>query len=136
MDVTEIKKLMEVLNSTDVTEISLEADDAKVLLKKAQNIRKVAVQVPVAQTTPIVEVSKDKGLISLNVGRFYFKDDNGKAIIQEGDEIKDGQIVGFIESVGVKTEVRSDINGIIKEIKLENGERTEFGKVLMMVKER
>lgn len=130
MDVTEIKKLMEVLNTTDVTEISLEADGAKLLLKKdmtaARRVLSPAIEAPIVEKKT-EETKNIKELISLNVGKFYLD----KASI--GSRVKDGQKVGYIESVGVKTDVKSDGDGIVREILIENGGIVDFGKIIMKI---
>lgn len=140
MDVTEIKKLMSVLDETDVTEISLESDGTKVLLKKDMFAKKKK-ELEVAQEAQeaiemeeeIEEISKISELFSLNVGRFYLRDKIGDITVKVGNEVEEGQVVGYIEAIGVKTEVKSDVSGIVKEIKVNDGDTTEFGKVLMTV---
>lgn len=136
MDVTEIKKLMEVLNSTDVKEITLESDGTKVQLKKDKNIARKTQQVyvePVAETVEVKEEKNTKPLISLNVGKFYTKEKNGKEIVKVGDSIKEQQVVGYIEAIGIRTDVKSDKNGIVREILVANDSRIEFGQEIMLI---
>ncbi len=137
MDVTEIKKLMEVLNQTDVTEITLESDGAKILLKKDMNrvlknkSEEKTEKVQVEETEK--EEIKIQKLISLNVGKFYYMTKDGKKLAAPGMEIKEGQVVGYIESVGIKTDVKSDKSAVIKEILVENGGNVEFGQPIVAI---
>jgi len=135
MDVTEIKKLMEILNTTDVTEITLEAEGTKVLLKKDQMAAAKSVKAPEleAKAPAAVEEKKEAALISMNVGKFYRKSKTGVDFVKIGDTIKEGQMVGYIESIGIRTDVKSDKNGIIKDILVENGGNAEFGQKLMIL---
>lgn len=134
MDVTEIKKLMSILDETDVTEISLESEGTKVLLKKDMFAKKAKIE-----ETVVIEQKEEKEeldlreLISLNVGRFFLGDKKGNPVVKIGDSLKEGQIVGYIEAIGVRTEVKSDVEGILKEMIINDGETTEFGQILMIV---
>jgi len=137
MDVTEIKKLMEILNKTDVTEITLEAEGTKVLLKKDQNAALKSVAVPSniseIQDAPEEDIINEGQLISMNVGNFHLKDKSGKNFVNIGDKVTEGQVVGYIESIGIRTDVKSDKDGIVKEILVEDNGKAEFGQVLMVL---
>lgn len=137
MDVTEIKKLMEILDSTDVKEITLETDGTKILLKKDKNLAAlraaenvVSAPAEIKEETPAEEV---KSLISLNVGRYYYKDKNGNEMFKPGDKVAKNQVLGYIESIGVRTDVKSDKDGIIKEVLVVNGGIVEFGQPIISI---
>ena len=128
MDVTEIKKLMGILEDTDLTEISLESEGTKVLLKKDKTVKRAA-----AAFVPAPAVSEEKkanvaDLISLNIGRFYL---NSKLSV--GSQLEEGGVVGHIESIGVKTDVKSDKSGKITEIYVQNGGIVQFGQPIMAI---
>jgi len=130
MDVTEIKKLMGILEDTDLTEISLESEGTKVLLKKDKSVKRVA-PVAVVPTSPAVSEEKKTNvsdLISLNIGRFYF---NSKLSV--GSQVEEGAVVGHIESIGVKTDVKSDKTGKIVEIYVQDGGIVQFGQPIMAI---
>lgn len=130
MDVTEIKKLMGILEDTDLTEISLESEGTKVLLKKDKSVRRVAAAPVVAAPENVTEEANTNvsELISLNIGRFYL---NSKLSV--GSSLQEGDVVGQIESIGVKTDVKSDKNGKIKEIVVPNGGVVQFGQPIMVI---
>lgn len=129
MDVTEIKKLMGILEDTDLTEISLESEGTKVLLKKDKTVKRAAA-VPVA-AAPAVSEEKSANvadLISLNIGRFYLS-----SKLSVGSQLEEGGVVGHIESIGVKTDVKSDKSGKITEIYVQNGGIVQFGQPIMAI---
>jgi len=130
MDVTEIKKLMKILDTTDVTEINLESDGTEISLKKDQNIANRMKQVSVVENVETAsELEKEiKQLLSLNVGKVHLLPE-----MKIGKEIKENDVVAYIESVGTKTEVKSDVAGKISEVFVENGDIADFGKVLMEI---
>jgi acetyl-CoA carboxylase biotin carboxyl carrier protein len=45
------------------------------------------------------------------------------------------QKIGYTESIGILTDVKSDFDGEIVEILVENGEIAEYGKVLVKIAE-
>lgn len=133
MDVTEIKKLMGILEDTDLTEISLESEGTKVLLKKDKTVKRAAAPVAPAAPAAAPAVSEEKktnvsDLISLNIGRFYL---NSKLAV--GSQVEEGAVVGHIESIGVKTDVKSDKTGKIVEIYVQNGGIVQFGQPIMAI---
>ncbi|NLK62578.1 MAG: hypothetical protein GX287_03910 [Fusobacteria bacterium] len=136
MDVTEIKKLMQILNDTDVTEITLESEGTKVLLKKDMlkaSLPKIVEETSISEDVEETVISQTGTLISMSVGKFYYKKNTNTPIIKLGDKIEKGQIIGYIESIGIKTDVISDKAGIVKEIYLENGGNAEFGQNLVLL---
>lgn len=58
---------------------------------------------------------------------------NGKPLVQVGENVKGGQILCFVDSLGVQNEVRSPVAGRIVEIFVEDGQSVEFGQHLMLV---
>ena len=76
-----------------------------------------------------------KNIKSTNIGKFYFYDKDGKAIISIGQTIKAGQTIGYISTVGIKTPIKSKIAGTIEDILLKNGEATDYGKILIKVRQ-
>lgn len=130
MDVTEIKKLMGILEDTDLTEISLESEGTKVLLKKDKTVKRAAAPVAPAAAPAVSDEKKANvsDLISLNIGRFYL---NSK--LSAGSQLEEGAVVGHIESIGVKTDVKSDKSGKIVEIYVQNGGIVQFGQPIMAI---
>lgn len=69
------------------------------------------------------------------VGIFHlFVNEEDEVSIKVKDSIEKGQIVGFIESMGLPHEVKSDFNGEIIEILAEEGSPVEYGEPLMKIK--
>ncbi len=130
MDVTEIKKIMGILESTDLSEISLESEGTKVLLKKDFSARVATVPVETAlfEAVETAENSNSGELISLNIGKFYLSPKLGI-----NAEVAEGEVIGYIESIGLKTDVKSDKNGVIKNVLVENGGIVQFGQPIMII---
>nr|WP_240934801.1 biotin/lipoyl-containing protein [Fusobacterium sp. FSA-380-WT-3A] len=55
-------------------------------------------------------------------------------MISIGQNIKIGQTIGFVSTVGIKTPIKSEVAGYIEQILLKNGEVTDYGKNLIKLK--
>jgi len=56
-------------------------------------------------------------------------------MITVGMAVKKDQKVGYVEAIGLKTDIKSEFDGEIKEILVKNGEVAEYGKVLVKIGE-
>lgn len=131
MDVTEIKKIMGILESTDLSEISLESEGTKVLLKKDFSARRAAAPAESALFEAATEAEENTNsgeLISLNIGKFYLSPK-----LSAGSEVKEGEVIGYIESIGLKTDVKSDKDGVIKSVLVQDGGIVQFGQPIMTI---
>ncbi|MDN6160038.1 MAG: acetyl-CoA carboxylase biotin carboxyl carrier protein subunit, partial [Staphylococcus equorum] len=55
-------------------------------------------------------------------------------IIRVGDEINKGDTIGFIEAMKVMNEVKSDVDGVVKEIVVEHGANVEYNQTIIKIK--
>lgn len=130
-----IQELIEVLNSSSLTEIGYEEEGFKVTIKKPVMPQPEERKEIKKKSAPKAAESKDmvKEVKCYNIGRFYYHDAQGQPIIYKGKKIKAGQEIGYISTVGVKTPVKSNYTGMIEEVALENGEIADYGKTLLKI---
>lgn len=55
-------------------------------------------------------------------------------VVQVGDKIQEGDIVGYIEAMKVMNEVTSDVSGEIVEILVDHGTNVEYDQALIQIK--
>ena len=69
------------------------------------------------------------------VGTFFLQDEKEltNPLIQVGDEVKKGDVVGYIEAMKVLNEVTSEVEGKISEITVEHGDNVEYNQVIIKV---
>ncbi|MFO8050870.1 MAG: pyruvate/oxaloacetate carboxyltransferase [Thermoplasmatota archaeon] len=53
--------------------------------------------------------------------------------VAEGDEVKEGQIIATVEAMKMETEVKSDRDGEVKQLFIEEGDAVETGTVMMQI---
>lgn len=130
-----IDELIRILTEKELTEINFEEKEFKIKIKR-DLIEEVQPAV-IEEAEEIVPEQNEniKNIKSTNIGKFYFYDKDGKAIISIGQGIKAGQTIGYISTVGIKTPIKSKIAGTIEDILLKNGEATDYGKILIKVRQ-
>lgn len=66
-------------------------------------------------------------------GKFYATKDPGERAVAVGDNIKEGQTIGYIEAMKVINAVKADKSGIVTIITAKHGEEIEDDDVIMKV---
>lgn len=67
-------------------------------------------------------------------GRFYFTKDASETPVKEGDKMKKGDVVGYIEAMKTYNAVRLDKDGVVAKILKENGSEVEEDDELIVLK--
>ena len=70
------------------------------------------------------------------VGTFYrAPSPDAEPFVEIGDSVKSGDVLCIIEAMKNMNEIQTDVDGIIREICIENGALVEFGKSLFKIEE-
>jgi acetyl-CoA carboxylase biotin carboxyl carrier protein len=68
------------------------------------------------------------------VGTFYKSPEPGaESYVKNGTRVAPGQVVCIIEAMKIMNEIESEVQGVIREICVENAQPVEFGQVLFRV---
>ena len=68
------------------------------------------------------------------VGVFYeSREPEAAPFVSVGQKVKTGDVLCILESMKMMNEIRSDHDGVVKEIKCKNEEFVEFGQVLFVL---
>ena len=71
------------------------------------------------------------------VGTFYAASSPGAApYVQVGDRVSEGDTLCIIEAMKMMNQIESDVSGIVKSIRMQNGEPVEFGQTLLVIDQR
>ena len=159
MNIKEIKELVKMLDGTDITELVLESEGTRVVLKKENNVvshiipHSPAIQYPVPsavalptqanfglpQTMPVEEKKEGLGpnqvlIAAPMVGTFYrASSPESDPYVQVGQTIEVGQVVCIIEAMKLMNEIESEWRGKIVEVMVENAQPVEFGQPLFVL---
>lgn len=149
MDLRKLKKLIDLVQESGITELEVTEGEERVRIAKNYGLVAAPMQhfaAPVAHpTTAPVSVSSvnpddeddlPAGHVvkSPMVGTFYRSASPGaKAFVEVGDSVKEGAPVCIIEAMKIMNEIESDCAGKLKRILCENGQAVEFGQPLFIV---
>ncbi len=115
-----------------------------ILSKKGEEVResRVIEERPKVDIEKIIEESKHTSQELENivyvksplVGTFYrAPSPTSPPFVEVGSSVKNGDVLCIIEAMKVMNEIKSDHDGIVKEILVENGKPVEFGQVLFVL---
>ena len=144
MDIRKIKKLIEMLQESDLKEIEVSQGDESVRILRDRfvqtNGNNIIQQHEVSGAEPEIqqkiETSKAEGnvITSPIVGTFYRKPSPDKdPFIRVGETVEKGDVLCIIEAMKMMNEIKSDFSGKIVSIDLEDGEPVEFGQSIITI---
>lgn len=145
MDIRKIKKLIEMLQASDLREIEVKEGEESVRIARGgvsspTEEYVISNQATQAIKTTTEEIHIDDSNASGNhikspiVGTFYRKPAPDKPpYVEVGDHIEKGQVVCIVEAMKMMNEIKSDFSGTIKSINVEDGTPVEFDQNLITV---
>ena len=142
MDLKKIEELIEVLEESEISEITVRGDEGGVTIKKGRRPvvvhraaeAAVASSQPASDTASSTSVADEPGEREIKapmVGIFHMLEQGPKI----GGRIQPGQVVGVIESMKLMNDVRADVGGVLVAMPVEEGTPVEYGQALMRVKQ-
>ncbi len=148
MDLRKLKKLIDLVQESGISELEVTEGEEKVRIAKQMTAAPVAHQVyaapapmaaaPAAPAAPAAAAAPAQPAghetKSPMVGTFYrASSPEAKAFVEVGDSVKEGQTLCIIEAMKLLNEIESDATGVVKAILVENGQPVEFGEPLFII---
>ena len=132
-----IKELTEYLNEFNLTEIEYTEKDVKVKVSKSRISKNIENVIPEKEDKIIkkeVSIDNSKKITSPIIGTAYLAPEpGGKKFIEVGQKIKKGDTVMIVEAMKTMNHVPSPLDGIVKEISVEDGQPVEFGQTIAIL---
>ena len=129
-----IKELNDYLDEFNLTEIEYTEKDIKVKVSKSRISKNIEAEVTDNKKKVIkeeVSIDNSKKITSPIIGTAYLgPEPGGKKFIEIGQKIKKGDTVMIVEAMKTMNHVPSPIDGIVKEISVEDGQPVEFGQTI------
>jgi acetyl-CoA carboxylase biotin carboxyl carrier protein len=151
MDLRKLKKLIDLVQESGISELEVTEGEEKVRIAKhapapvagpylAQapapaQVAAVAAPASAAAAPPAEDALPAGHVIkSPMVGTFYRSSSPGsKALVELGDAVVDGQPLCIIEAMKLMNEIESDAAGSVKAILVESGQPVEYGQPLFVI---
>ncbi len=153
MDIRKVKKLIELLDESGIAEIEItEGEESVRISRYSQNAPAApapvayaapAAAAPLAAAPQVAEAApvepEDEGFLvaAPMVGTFYAASSPGAApYVQVGDRVNEGDTLCIIEAMKMMNQIDADVSGVIKSIRVQNGEAVEYGQTLIVIDQR
>jgi oxaloacetate decarboxylase (Na+ extruding) subunit alpha len=134
-----IRELIRIVQETGIGEVTIEEGETRVTIRRADERGEAPVatlELPSAAepelTAPTEPPVDDTIRVEAPmVGTFYRAPEPGAApFVEEGDAVAPGQTLCVLEAMKLMNEIKSDAEGIVRRICVENAESVEYGQLL------
>jgi len=151
MDLRKLKKLIDLVQESGITELEITEGEEKVRISKgtiatpmmmppsvpfypapSQGLAGPVPTAPAAEAAP----AEPEGHVvrSPMVGTFYRSPSPGaKSFVEVGQPVSAGNTLCIIEAMKLLNEIEADQSGVIKAILVENGQPVEYGEPLFVI---
>ena len=152
MDIRKVKKLIELLDESGIAEIEITEGEESVRISRyapgAAVAAAPAAPAPVAAAAPaaapvaapVIAAEPEEDGYEVGapmVGTFYASASPGAApYVQVGDRVNEGDTLCIIEAMKMMNQIESDVAGVVKSIRVQNGEPVEYGQTLVVIDQR
>lgn len=150
MDIRKVKKLIELLEESNIGEIEIKEGEESVRISRygAQPAAPVAyaappAPAPVAAPAPVEAPSPeaaspapvaDNAVLSPMVGTFYRSPSpEAPSFVEVGQTVRVGDVLCIVEAMKMMNQIEADRAGTVTAIHVENGEAVEFDQPLISV---
>lgn len=158
MDIRKVKKLIELLDESGIAEIEItEGEESVRISRNASSVAPpppayapapaaaptpaqappVSPAAPAAAAPATVTESEGFAVTAPMVGTFYASSSPGAApFVQVGDQVNAGDTLCIVEAMKMMNPIEAEVSGVIKSIRVQNGEPVEYGQILFVIDQR
>lgn len=149
MDIRKIKKLIDLIQESDVAEIEIHEGEESVRISRANSSAPVMMSAPampapaaISQAPAASEVivaaadtnNFANAVKSPMVGTFYRSSSpESPAFVEVGQTVNAGDVICIIEAMKMFNQIEADRSGTVKAILVENGHPVEFDEPLVII---
>ena len=153
MDIRKVKKLIELLEESDIGEIEIKEGEDSVRISRGGKTTtathvQYAASIPAAHPAPHMPssapvediMSGDSNGLTIHtvkspmVGTFYRSPNpDSSPFVEEGKHVKAGDIVCIVEAMKMMNQIEADKTGIVEAILVEDGDPVEFDQPLITI---
>ena len=152
MEIKDIKRIVELMKSNDLTEFSMKDDEFELAMKRGGDEPQVVYAAPAAVAPPAASAAapaaaapvaeapvadENDGLIEIPspiVGTFYRKPaPDADNFAEIGTEVTEDSVVCIVEAMKVMNEIKADVRGVIKKILVDDTSPVQYGQPLFLV---
>jgi acetyl-CoA carboxylase biotin carboxyl carrier protein len=150
MDIRKIKKLIELVEESGISELEITEGEESVRIHRGVTAAQIAAPMqfapqpqlaaapaPVAQAAPVAEAAPAMSghiMCSPMVGTFYRSSSPGvKSFVEVGQKVNVGDTLCIIEAMKMMNQIVSDKSGVVTQILVENQDPVEFDQPMFVI---
>jgi acetyl-CoA carboxylase biotin carboxyl carrier protein len=145
MDIRKIKKLIEIIEESDIAELEIKEGEESIRISRYSAAPAAVAYAPApvaaapaaaaaSATVPVEEKIAGHAVKSPMVGTFYRSASPGTKVFAEvGQSVQVGDTLCIIEAMKILNQIESDKSGTITKILVENAEPVEYGQPLFII---
>lgn len=152
MDIRKVKKLIELLEESNISEIEIKEGEESVRISRGAPAgapvvsyaapAPLPVAAPVAAAAPVAEDASTNSAPSTNghvvkspmVGTFYRSPSpSSPTFCEVGQSVKAGDVICIVEAMKMMNQIEADKSGIIEAILVDDGQPVEFDQPLVTI---
>ena len=152
MDIRKVKKLIELLEASNIAEIEIKEGEEAVRISRATNIAPTTIAAPAPAAAPVPmqaqpaaapvaaaepappPVESGKLVTSPMVGTFYRAPaPDSPSYVEVGQQVNEGDTIGIVEAMKMMNQIESEFSGVVEAILVEDGKPVEFGQPLVRI---
>ncbi len=148
VDISQIRKLIRLIQSSDVTEIEVTQGDQTVRISRQQQAAPAAAPAsyaapapaPVVETVAAApaaaepEASEEHQITSPMVGTFYAAPSpDAEPFVTVGKKVQKGETLCIIEAMKMMNEIEAEYSGVVEAVLVENASPVEYGQPIFVI---
>ena len=144
MDISQIRKLIKLIQSSDVTEIEITEGESTVRISRQGSVATAiapAITEYALATAPVLapaaaeeSVNEEHQVTSPMVGTFYAAaSPDSDDFVSEGQKIKKGETLCIIEAMKMMNAIEAEYDGVVDSILVSNATPLEYGQPIFVI---
>jgi acetyl-CoA carboxylase biotin carboxyl carrier protein len=146
MDIRKVKKLIELLETSDIAEIEIKEGEESVRISRgSSSVQQQALTYQVPQQVapapaPAAVAPAAAPAVSANavkspmVGTYYGSPSpTSPAFVEVGKHVKAGDVICIVEAMKMMNQIEADHSGVVEAILVKDGEPVEFDQPLIII---
>ena len=149
MDIRKIKKLIELLEESDIGEIEIKEGEESVRISRYGDAPVAAAPMTIAAPVAAAPTATAESSVTVNpvqavdghpitspmVGTFYgAASPTSDAFVSIGQHVNQGDTVCIVEAMKIMNQIEADQSGTVTQILCQDGDAVEFGQTLVVIK--
>ena len=146
MDIRKVKKLIELLEESGLSEIEItEGEDTVRITRQTPKDPKpkeiyTSTDTVIMKSDSAIETTKNNHqnnfhkILAPMIGTFFLTPEpDAEAFVKVGDAVSQGDTLCIIEAMKMMNQIESDVDGIIERILVQSGDPVEYDQALFLI---